>query len=77
MSLSKENIYFIHECIDKMNAEQKVRLIIRLHENPPENVNKIQEAIACYEALDEMEEYQFLQALKKKMTSDAWETLTE
>ena len=56
------------EDIDRSTPAQKIEILMRLHENPPEGIDPVKEALAVFDSLNEIETFQFLQEIKTRMT---------
>jgi len=75
--LNDERMVDVLEAVDELSLAQSYQVLIRLKECPPEGVDALREAIASFDALDEMEVYKFMKEVKTRFDEEDWEALTD
>jgi hypothetical protein len=75
MSLTKPKLEQLFELLEDVDIKQSYSILLRLKEVPPENTDTLKEALYCFNALDELEVYKFLQQIKHQYSQEDWDIL--
>lgn len=77
MSVSEMAFVDVMASIDELSMAQCFSVLIALKQNPPEGVDVLKEAVASFEALEDLEVYHFFKELRSRYDEETWATLTE
>jgi len=77
MSLNNTSMFDLCELLDRANNTQRTTVLFRLHENPIDNVDPVAEALSTFDALDDIEVFQFITEVKNRVDKETWELMSE
>lgn len=77
MAISDEKFVDVLEDIDELSIPQSYKVLMRLKECPPEGTDVVREAIASFDALDDLQIYKFIKDIRTRFDEETWETLVE
>lgn len=77
MAVSEMDFVDVLANIDDLSLSQSYKVLLALKQNPPEGVNVIQEAMASFESLEDLEVVEFFKQMRARFDEDEWFALTE
>lgn len=77
MGVSEMAFVDVMAAVDELSLAQSYKVLIALKQNPPEGVDVLREAMASWEALEDLEVYHFFKEIRSRYDAETWATLTE
>lgn len=68
-------MYDLYELLDRTSNEQKIAILFKLHENPPTHISPVGEALSTFNALTDVEVFQFITEIKQQVEAETWELM--
>ena len=75
MPLPNEDLRLFLNMLDQMSKEQKATLIHEVYKNPPWEAKLVDIGVANFQAMQEDEAFQFIQAIRKMYDPSEWEAI--
>lgn len=77
MTISDMAFVDVMAAVDTLSLSQSYSVLIALKQSPPEGVDVLREAVASFEALEDLEVYHFMKEIRKRYDAEEWTNLTE
>lgn len=77
MAISEMNFVDVLAAVEDLTLPQAYKVLLAMKQNPPENTDVVKEAVASFEALEDLEIYHFFKEMRKRFDAEEWATLTE
>ena len=77
MAVSEMDFVDVLASVGELSLPQTYKVMLAMKQVPAEGTDVVQEAMACFEALEELEVYHFFKQMRARYQDDEWAALTE
>ena len=77
MAVSEMDFVDVLASIGELSVSQTYKVMLAMKEVPAEGTDVLKEAMVCFEALTDLEVYQFFKLMRERYDDEEWSALTE